>query len=171
MGGPGPWLCFWQRVCNGLCAGGAGCAQRRVRWGAARSNSLSGAVCTGRARSGVCARSTACVQAGGRACAWQVACAQKGLCGGGVRRLVPGGGWGERATGLCTGTGGGGGVRITGCARGRGATGCGRGGRAHRGCAPGGGRAQRVVRGGGGGCFSFGVQTSGEYISTMFGCI
>ena len=24
---------------------------------------------------------------------------------------------------------------------------------------------------GGGGCFSFGVQTSGEYISTMFGCI
>ena len=23
----------------------------------------------------------------------------------------------------------------------------------------------------GGGCFSFGVQTSGEYISTMFGCI
>ena len=25
--------------------------------------------------------------------------------------------------------------------------------------------------GGGGGCFSFGVQTSGEYISTMFGCI
>ena len=22
-----------------------------------------------------------------------------------------------------------------------------------------------------GGCFSFGVQTSGEYISTMFGCI
>ena len=24
---------------------------------------------------------------------------------------------------------------------------------------------------GGEGCFSFGVQTSGEYISTMFGCI
>ena len=24
---------------------------------------------------------------------------------------------------------------------------------------------------GGKGCFSFGVQTSGEYISTMFGCI
>ena len=27
------------------------------------------------------------------------------------------------------------------------------------------------VNGVGRGCFSFGVQTSGEYISTMFGCI
>ena len=87
-----------EGVRNGLCTGGA-----------LRINSLSGAVCTGRVRSGVCARSAACAQR--RVCkrgggpAWQVACAQ-GL--GGVRDgLCRGGGGGERATGCAPGREGG----------------------------------------------------------------
>ena len=34
-----------------------------------------------------------------------------------------------------------------------------------------GGKTVVSVNVGGGGCFSFGVQTSGEYIFTMFGCV
>ena len=74
-----------QGVRNGLCTGGA-----------LRINSLSGAVCTGRVRNGVCARSTACAQR--RVCkrgggpAWQVACAQGLVRGGGrAQRVVRGG--------------------------------------------------------------------------------
>ena len=134
-----------QGVRNGLCTGGA-----------LRINSLSGAVCTGRVRNGVCARSTACAQR--RVCkrgggpAWQVACAQ-GLVRGG-------GGWGERATGCARGRGEGvGGVRNGLCAGARGRAqrvvhpgGEGVGGVRNGLCAGGGGRAQRVVHPGGGGC-------------------
>ena len=92
-GGLGPWLRFWQRVRNGLCAGGAGCAQRLVRRGGGAQQLVPG---TGRVRNGVCVL--------------------KGLCagGGGAQRLVPGGcaqrlegfwrGGGE--VGLCLAVGG-----------------------------------------------------------------
>ena len=109
-GGLGPWLRFWQRVRDGLCAGGAGCAQRLVRRGGGAQQLVPG---TGRVRNG-CAQRLVCRGGGATAvpggCAqrleglwrggrWGSVCAvqgvRNGLCaGGGVRNgLCAGGGW------------------------------------------------------------------------------
>ena len=121
-GGLGPWLRFWQRVRDGLCAGGAGCAQRLVRRGRGAQQLVPG---TGRVRNG-CAQRLVC-RGGG---------AQR-LCLGGVHnglKACGGGGGGALsaqsgvcATGVCAG---GGVVRHGLCAVGVCATRCARAGAA-----------------------------------------
>ena len=121
-GGLGPWLRFWQRVRDGLCAGGAGCAQRLVRRGGGAQQLVPG---TGRVRNG-CAQRLVC-RGGGGATAVPGGCAQR------LEGLWRGGRWGSVCAvrgvrnGLCAG---GGVVRHGLCAGGVCATRCARAGAA-----------------------------------------